>query len=338
MFSINIFIFSFLFIYVNGAGEFCILQTPESIRFSGQEQLDLSSVKNVLSSACGFTIPECPRWSGMAIESPFNFAEGVVVVAVPGVASLDSVQGRTYPLNTDESLESTWHAISSRMADRFPTADNMTLNYVNVNDPSKAVEVYGTLSQRDSPSVEYLKLSSPEDKAFIDQINTLDAITSKIADKGVNVDGLPDIHWFTVPGLHNLVDMYGITSKQVLEAKRLISSSVLLLSEVFTTAYDDKVIFTVLSSDAIHTRRYRRQAESTSAETDSTTAPTTNENEAKASGDVDEDFPVMFNIFLWTTVAFILILLACSVGIAQMDPGRDSIIYRMTSNRMKKDQ
>jgi len=26
-----------------------------------------------------------------------------------------------------------------------------------------------------------------------------------------------------------------------------------------------------------------------------------------------------------------------SVAIADMDPGRDSIIYRMTSNRMKKD-
>lgn len=329
MLSINLFIFSFLFIYVNGAGEFCILQSPESIVFSGQEQLDLSSVKNVLSSCCGFTVPEGPRWSSMVIRHPFDFAEGIVAVAIPGVASLDSVQGRTYPLNTDESLESTYHAISSRLADRFPTADNLTLNYVNLNDPSKAVEVYGTLSQRDSPSVEYLKLSSPEDKAFIDQINTLDAITSKIADKGVNVDGLPDIHWFTVPGLHSLVDMYGITSKQVLEAKRLISSSILLLSEVFTTAYDDKVIFTVLSSDAIHTRRYRRQAE--------TTAPPTQDSPSSSSS-ADDDFPVMFNIFLWSTVAFILVLLACSVGIAQMDPGRDSIIYRMTSNRMKKDQ
>ena len=77
----------------------------------------------------------------MVIKDPFNFAEGVVVVSVSGVASLDSVQGRTYPLNTDESLDTTRHLLSSRMADRFPTADNLTLNYVNLNDPSKAVSL-----------------------------------------------------------------------------------------------------------------------------------------------------------------------------------------------------
>lgn len=78
----------------------------------------------------------------MVIKDPFNFPEGMVLMSVPGVASLDSVQGRTYPLNTDESLESTWHALSNRMADRFPIADNLTLNYVNLNDPSKAVSIY----------------------------------------------------------------------------------------------------------------------------------------------------------------------------------------------------
>lgn len=75
----------------------------------------------------------------MVIKDPFNFAEGIIVVSVPGVASLDSVQGRTYPVNTDESLETTWQLFSSRIADRFPTAENLTLNYVNLNDPRKAV-------------------------------------------------------------------------------------------------------------------------------------------------------------------------------------------------------
>lgn len=284
----------------------------------------------MFSAALGFTIPEGPRWSGMVIQNPFDFAEGAVIVAVSGVPTLDSVQGRTFPLNTDESLDTTWHALSSRLADRFPTADNLTLNYVNANDPAKAAELYGTLGQRDSPSVEYLKLSVPEDKAFIDQLNTIDAITSKIADKGVTLDGIPDLHWVSVPGLHTLVDIYGPTSKQVLEGKRLLSSSILLFSEVVATAYNDKVIFGVLSSDAVHTRRYRRET-------------ATNETQAAASqtplsaSQEDDDFPVMFNIFLWTGVVFVFVLLATSVGIAQMDPGRDSIIYRMTSQRMKKD-
>ncbi|XP_018355021.1 PREDICTED: renin receptor isoform X1 [Trachymyrmex septentrionalis] len=50
-----------------------------------------------------------------------------------------------------------------------------------------------------------------------------------------------------------------------------------------------------------------------------------------------EDYPVIFNIMLWFGVVFVFSLLAICIAIANMDPGRDSIIYRMTSNRMKKD-
>ncbi|XP_015127673.1 renin receptor isoform X2 [Diachasma alloeum] len=49
------------------------------------------------------------------------------------------------------------------------------------------------------------------------------------------------------------------------------------------------------------------------------------------------NYPVIFNIFLWFGVVFFFSLLAICIAIAGMDPGRDSIIYRMTSNRMKKD-
>ncbi|XP_011255212.1 renin receptor isoform X1 [Camponotus floridanus] len=50
-----------------------------------------------------------------------------------------------------------------------------------------------------------------------------------------------------------------------------------------------------------------------------------------------ENYPVIFNILLWFGVIFFFSLLAICIAIADMDPGRDSIIYRMTSNRMKKD-
>lgn len=40
---------------------------------------------------------------------------------------------------------------------------------------------------------------------------------------------------------------------------------------------------------------------------------------------------------LWFGVAMFFSLLAICYAIGTMDPGRDSIIYRMTSTRMKKD-
>uniref|UniRef100_A0A915KXG7 Calponin-homology (CH) domain-containing protein n=1 Tax=Romanomermis culicivorax TaxID=13658 RepID=A0A915KXG7_ROMCU len=51
----------------------------------------------------------------------------------------------------------------------------------------------------------------------------------------------------------------------------------------------------------------------------------------------NQDYPVVFNIILWFSVSAIVALLFISVSMWYMDPGRDSIIYRMTMTRAKKD-
>ncbi|KAB7500750.1 Renin receptor [Armadillidium nasatum] len=64
-------------------------------------------------------------------------------------------------------------------------------------------------------------------------------------------------------------------------------------------------------------------------------SPQTSYNLAAEYG---EDFPVIFNIVLILSIILIVAIIAVSVSMAFMDPGRDSIIYRMTNPRMKKDQ
>ena len=51
----------------------------------------------------------------------------------------------------------------------------------------------------------------------------------------------------------------------------------------------------------------------------------------------DPEYPIIFNMILWTMIVLSLSLLFISYGIWNMDPGRDSIIYRMTTQRIKKD-
>jgi hypothetical protein len=58
---------------------------------------------------------------------------------------------------------------------------------------------------------------------------------------GVKSDGLADVYWFEVTGLHALVDTFGEDSSVVSTAKASLASSLLLLSDVFATLYDDKV-------------------------------------------------------------------------------------------------
>lgn len=53
--------------------------------------------------------------------------------------------------------------------------------------------------------------------------------------------------------------------------------------------------------------------------------------------DFSGDYPAIFNIILWFGVVFTFTLVSIVYAIMDMDPGRDSIIYRMTSMRAKKD-
>lgn len=70
-----------------------------------------------------------------------------------------------------------------------------------------------------------------------------------------------------------------------------------------------------------------------------TAAPSTpTAEELNLADDVSEDYPVIFNIILFLAITLILALIAISVALATMDPGRDSLIYRVTSaQRFKKD-
>jgi len=52
----------------------------------------------------------------------------------------------------------------------------------------------------------------------------------------------------------------------------------------------------------------------------------------------DEDYAAIFNILLWLGVSLAIATLAICFAIGSMDPGRDSLIYRVTSaQRFKKD-
>lgn len=55
------------------------------------------------------------------------------------------------------------------------------------------------------------------------------------------------------------------------------------------------------------------------------------------SKDYDENYPAIFNIILWLMIVMFLVLFGVSYGMWNIDPGRDSIIYRMTTTRLKKD-
>ncbi|XP_074035432.1 ATPase H(+)-transporting accessory protein 2-like [Leptinotarsa decemlineata] len=148
-------------------------------------------------------------------------------------------------------------------------------------------------------------------------------------EKGVQRDNVPDVYWFKVSALHAVTDLYGENSTQVQEAHQLLNTVILKLNSAFNKAYDGFALITVVTSDASHTRRSRSILETTETKSD--------KEEYNLASYYNKDYPVIFNIILWFGIIMLFSLIAICLFISNMDPGRDSIIYRMTSTRMKKE-
>lgn len=51
----------------------------------------------------------------------------------------------------------------------------------------------------------------------------------------------------------------------------------------------------------------------------------------------DVDYAVVFNIVLWLMIVLALAVIAIAYNLWNMDPGYDSIIYRMTNQKIRMD-
>lgn len=63
----------------------------------------------------------------------------MVVVAVPGVASLGLSEGHHFPLITDSPLEDIWIAMENQVLERFPYDENHTLVRINLEEGKERV-------------------------------------------------------------------------------------------------------------------------------------------------------------------------------------------------------
>ncbi|KAG8230129.1 hypothetical protein J437_LFUL010621 [Ladona fulva] len=347
---------SCLFASVYGAGELVILQSPKSVKFVGHEELDQNLLKDVFSSALGFTTNKASSWSGLEIKDPFHYPVALFVLVVDGVRSLSGASGwggidsdddsaaaeAIYPLGTNEDESITWRALERRIRERYPSAvsdSNLTLVRADLGEEEtlpknwKGDEGHALL---DSEIAEWNALrenqavAQEEDARFLAELSSFgniakDAVHSA-EKKGVSG---PDVYWVVLRGLHPLIDLHGEGSQQAAQAVRILSTRARTMANALAQAYKNRVIMGVITSDASHTRQTR------SLKADDGVKLT--KESINVSPEYSIYYPAMFNIFLWFMIAFLFALIAISLAIATMDPGRDSIIYRMTSSSMKKD-
>ncbi|XP_021195486.2 ATPase H(+)-transporting accessory protein 2 [Helicoverpa armigera] len=335
----------------NAGGEFSVLHSPESLKFSGSGKTMESLLKEIFSAALGLSVEENSEWKGMYVMDPFNTPEAVVEVYIDGVSSLGETAGlksKTYPLIVNEYEPDTFQGVKHRIKQRFTNGGNKIANVKlydsNELNTEEFKNAFGDVKPPKVPKLNliHLKYTVDEDYHFMNELATLRAIIKKIESGAIVPDNIIDFYNFRFRSLHALSDYHGPSSLQAKEAKKLLAEAIEDLSQAFVAAYDGSVLVTAVTTDVAHTRRPIRSVDTPGADG----KPVAQDFEwqskdLKANNDTDDgynaDYPAIFNIILWFVVVMAFSLIAIVYALADMDPGRDSIIYRMTSTRMKKD-
>lgn len=314
-----IFLLFSLFVAAN-CDQLSILYSPKALEFHGHSRLDAESVSDVFGAALGYSVAHPTEWDGLVVKDPFNMANGAVVVVAEGIDSLKLEGAQTYDLYGGSGSESLGELVQK-------SADHNGISFeVDLKESSDSFSSPLGTVQPDDDDVkpQYLKpKSNKADSDFMRQIAFINGLSDLLVTS--TDENVPTVHIVRV-SLEALLAAHEPSSQAIDEAKKLLSNAMLELQTAAEKAFDGAVVVGLITSTEAPLHRSKRQA---------------GENEDADPYNIamkyDSNYPVIFNIILWFSVVLVFSLFAISIAIATMDPGRDSIIYRMTSTRMKKE-
>jgi len=173
-------------------------------------------------------------------------------------------------------------------------------------------ELFSILVERGEKRLDNLRSDYffvPEENSVAQSVSIMDKLSQDVVENGTIA---PIIYFADMTRAHVVSSEMEESAKKLVESVEALNGIMILVKSSDVTSH--------------HSRRTRQ------------TPPTPSKNPMNLADDVDEDYPIIFNIILFISITLLLALIAISVAIATMDPGRDSLIYRVTSaQRFKKD-
>ncbi|XP_021537468.1 renin receptor isoform X2 [Neomonachus schauinslandi] len=283
--------------------EFSILRSPGSVVFrDGNWPIPGERIPDVAALSMGFSVKEDLSWPGLAVGNLFHRPRATVMVMVKGVDKLALPPGSviSYPLENAVpfSLDSVANSIHSLFSEETPVVLQL------------------------APSEERVYMVGKANSVFEDLSVTLRQLRNRLFQENSVLNSLP----LNSLSRNNEVDLLFLSELQVL---RDISS--LFADDMYNLYGGNAVVelVTVRSFDTSLIRKTRTILEAKQAKN-----PSSPYNLAYK---YNLEYPVVFNMVLWIMIALSLAVIITSYNIWNMDPGYDSIIYRMTNQKIRMD-
>ncbi|XP_041343816.1 renin receptor isoform X2 [Pyrgilauda ruficollis] len=280
-------------------GEFSILRSPQSVAFrDGSWPIPGERIPDVAALTMGFSVEEDLPWPGLGVGDLFHRPQATVLVTVKGVDKLP-VKGFSYPIENAVpfSLDSVANAIHTLFSEETPVVLQL------------------------APSEERVYMVGKANAVFEDLSVTLRQLRNRLFQDSSILSSLP----LNSLSRNNEVDLLFLSELQVLHD---IAS--LFADEMFNL-YGGNAVVEVVAVKEFNSPLSRKTRSILQA------SQSKNENPYNLAYPYNYDYSVIFNIVLWMMIGLALAVIVISYNLWNMDPGYDSIIYRMTNQKIRMD-
>lgn len=342
-----------LFFMGFGKCEFYVIQAPSTMQFAASEEKviprnELMGVINFLFGLPSKYLQKTQSWPGLQSFDVFNPPKTNVLITFylpAGNAFTPEEFKIKYPISETEGLVSPVDELNRALSEEgiesqsYALRDRFSGLYGEVD--------FGKVDKRLAEDNSVLSLlptgigelgKDDETKRLLGELQML----SDIADELVVKEEQQSLH-ILLTALHRLAEKYGSTSAQVKTAIQLYKHFIHKFDSKLEKKFQNDILVEVDAiSEVVPSPHYlvRHKRSPTSTSTDATTAEAQSEiniTTANLATPSTENYAVIFSIVLWLMIAFSLAVLAASYSMWFMDPGKDNIIYRAATQRMKSD-
>lgn len=296
----------------------------DDIKFNTVHSIRASQVNDVLSALNGYTVHPNHAWQGIRSYNPikhptfFLIADFEMPQDFPELTMNSNLH---FELENDENLDNEFGKFLNRSKKIWPDASGSMMPIVAAGEadqelPEEAIEVLRAKNAS-------FDTSNDSDRAFIMEYFTLKNLIDETPRLPVNQ--VPStVYWISLDSIRRLATEYGVKHEKPQKAAKLFSE--LVGEATGKLESHPRSLFMVIQETDKPVSRARRAAED---------GPTPSQPPVYSAYEYDADWCVVFAMVTFTMLVFVLGIYATSIGLWFMDPGRDSIIYRMTSQRMK---
>ncbi|XP_075445806.1 renin receptor [Ascaphus truei] len=339
------------FIAVSSA-DFSVLKSPQNLIFrEGSWPIPGERIPDVIALSMGFSVEEDLSWPGLGAGNLFQRPRATALVTVIGVDKLPlTITGMSYPVENPVpySVDSVINSIHSMFDEEMPVVLQLAPIEERVYMVGKANSVFEDLAvtlrqlrsrlEQDNSILASLPLSSlyrndETDRLFLSELQVLQDIPTLLSrHKHLAKDNAPDIYSLELTGLEEIKKRYGEDSVKFKDATRILSEFLQKFADDMYSIYGGNAIVEVVAVQSFETPLVRKSR--SILESVSISNPGSPYNLAYQ---YNFNYAVVFNIILWLMIVLALAVIAISYNLWNMDPGYDSIIYRMTNQKIRMD-